>query len=116
VTESEFQALVLDMANLFGWRSYHTHDSRRSAAGFPDLVLVRRERLIFAELKTERGRVGDAQSEWLDALDAIPGIEVYLWRPSDTGRIEHVLRYGPDERPRLRSTDTMRRQSVDGAS
>ena len=37
VTEGEFQAWVLDLANRNGWLAYHTHDSRKSAAGFPDV-------------------------------------------------------------------------------
>ena len=38
--ESDFQRAVIEMARLHGWLVYHTHDSRRSAPGFPDLVLV----------------------------------------------------------------------------
>src|SRR5688572_19177552 len=41
-TERAFQAQVVKYARLMGWTAYHTHDSRRSQAGFPDLVLVRR--------------------------------------------------------------------------
>ena len=41
MTEKKFQAAVLQIANMYGWLAYHTHDSRRSAPGFPDLVLVR---------------------------------------------------------------------------
>lgn len=40
VMEKVFQAQVLDLAHLSGWLCYHTHNSRRSAPGFPDLVLV----------------------------------------------------------------------------
>lgn len=90
-TEAELLALVMDAARLRGWLAYHTHDSRHSAAGFPDVVLVRRERVVFAELKTERGKVGIHQQMWLEALrDA--GQAVYLWRPSDGDQILEVLR------------------------
>ncbi len=92
VTEPEFQAQVCQFATLCGWRYYHTLDSRKSVAGFPDLVLVRPPRLVFAELKTERGHVAAEQELWLDALKLVPGVEARLWRPSDWPTIQSVLR------------------------
>ena len=80
--ERAFQEAVLQLARLHGWLAYHTHDSRRSQAGFPDLVLVRGQRVVFAELKSAKGRVRPAQRVWLDRLEAA-GAETYLWRPSD---------------------------------
>ena len=84
--------VIVEMATLFGWRHYHTWSSVHSPAGFPDLVLVRPPRLIFAELKSQVGRVTPAQKAWLDDLYATPSTEVYLWRPSDLDDIERVLR------------------------
>jgi hypothetical protein len=83
LTERQFQAQVVGLAKFYGWREYHTHDSRRSQPGFPDLVLVRGEELIFAELKTEKGRVRPEQVEWMAVLEQVPGVDVFLWRPSD---------------------------------
>ena len=71
-TEAQFQRTVTEYAALTGWLWYHTHDSRRSHAGFPDLCLVRGDRLIFAELKSERGRVRLEQEAWLQALGPTP--------------------------------------------
>lgn len=104
-SEAAFQQQVLNLAGFYDWRCYHTHDSRRSQPGFPDLVLVRGPELIFAELKTEKGRVRPEQAEWIAALsevgaavdavaqaaaldgyqpgDQTPRVDVYLWRPSD---------------------------------
>jgi hypothetical protein len=92
VAERELTGYVADLAHLFGWRRYHTWLSRHSPAGFPDEVLVRGARLIVAELKSERGKVSAAQVEWLDALGQVPGVETYVWRPSDMDRIAEVLR------------------------
>lgn len=91
ISERDFQQQVVDLARLFGYFVYHTHDSRRSEAGWPDLTLCRPPRLIFAELKTERGKVRPAQQQWLDALRGA-GQEAYLWRPSQWEQIVATLR------------------------
>lgn len=91
--EDELQALVIGMARLRGWRVYHTHDSRRSPAGWPDLILARPPRLLAVELKSERGRVTVKQREWLEGLAAC-GVSVAVWRPSDWlgGAVDAALR------------------------
>lgn len=97
-TEKQFQSNVLAVAKPLGWMAYHTFDSRRSAAGFPDLVLVHpgQRRILFWELKTEKGRVAPAQKLWISALSAlgIVGIDARIMRPSDwvDGTIENELR------------------------
>ena len=91
ISEKDFQANVVALAKASGWkRIYHTWDSRRSEKGFPDLVMLRGERLLVAELKTERGRVRPEQHEWLDAF-AEAGVETHIWRPSDMVNIAQVL-------------------------
>src|SRR5581483_7930446 len=56
LADKQWQAQVLALARLYGYRAYHVYDARRSAPGFTDLVLVRRPRVIFVELKTDHGR------------------------------------------------------------
>jgi len=92
VTEREFQTDVVKTARGCGWITYHTHDSRRSDKGFPDLVMVR-ERVVFAELKTDRGTASAEQQEWLRRLKRA-GAEVYLWRPADMPDITATLTRG----------------------
>lgn len=100
VTEGAFQRSVVQTATPWGWATAHFHDSRRqvrpgvfvgdrAAAGFPDLVLAR-ERLIIAELKTEMGRLTAAQRDWLVLLRQA-GVEVYVWRPSMGRQILETL-------------------------
>jgi hypothetical protein len=84
-----FQADVLRLAKLLGWRAYHTFDSRRSQKGYPDLTLVR-DRVIVAELKAEAGKTTVEQDEWIEAFRAA-GVAAYCWRPSDWSEIEKVL-------------------------
>jgi len=101
LTESELQQRIIDRAEALGWLVYHTYDSRRSASGFPDLVLAREGRVIFVEVKAEKGRLSKSQAEWLRELGiGKPSIqseyvyrshEVYVWRPSDIAWIKDVL-------------------------
>jgi DNA primase len=80
------------LARLSGWLTYHTHDSRRSTAGFPDLVLVRPPAVLFAELKSESGALRPEQEAWLRKLARCEGVGARVWRPSDWPGIERTLR------------------------
>lgn len=91
ISERVFQEQIRKLALYLGWLCYHTHDSRRSAAGFPDCVLVRGNRVIYAELKAAKGRVTPEQQAWLESLRRAEK-EVYLWRPADIDEIERLLR------------------------
>ena len=91
-TEKEFLQTVRELAQLYGWLCYHTWNSQHSPAGFPDLVLVRPPRVVFAELKVGRNRPTPAQQQWLNMLGACPQVEAYLWTPNDWPQIEQVLR------------------------
>lgn len=102
MTERAFQDSIAATARLLSWRVFHIRAARTAngwrtpvafdGQGFPDLVLVR-ERIIYAEIKLERGRLSPEQVAWLEDLRAA-GQEVYVWRPSDwaSGAIEDVLR------------------------
>ena len=103
MSERELQDAIIELAKLLGWRCMHqrparTIDSWRTSiighAGFPDLVLLRPPRLVFAELKSKKGRVDFDQATWLNGLNEVKGVEQYLWRPADweLGTVEEVLR------------------------
>lgn len=102
MTEKQLQNAVVKLATYQGWQHYHTWNSFRSVAGFPDLVLAHNDqrRLIFAELKTEKGKMTNAQTGWLHLLGAVTDglpqgrVGVHLWRPSDwaDGTVEKVLK------------------------
>lgn len=94
MSEADLLSNVREMARVTGWMAYHTRDSRRSDIGFPDLVMVRKNRVLFVELKSEKGKPTAAQIEWLHALMLTRRAETYLWRPSQwlDGTIEGMLR------------------------
>jgi microcompartment protein CcmK/EutM len=110
--EAAFQAAVIDLARRSRWRVAHFRKVRTvdrqgrprwrtpvaaDGAGFPDLVLARSGRLIFAELKSETGSVDPEQRVWRERLEelqlAAEGAVLYrVWRPRDWPAIEEALR------------------------
>ncbi len=93
VSEKQFRQTIVDLCKLYGWKYYFTWNSKNSPAGFPDLVLVRNDRIIFAELKSEKGKLTEVQEEWLEALSFCGDKhEVYVWRPSNAEKIAEILR------------------------
>lgn len=79
--EIEFQRMVTDLCDWLRLTWHHETDSRRSRAGFPDLVIVGNA-VIFVELKAPKGRVSPDQQRWLHAL-MLAGAEAHVWRPED---------------------------------
>lgn len=148
MTEREFQRWVIDQARSFGWGVtlsarkvmlaeaagygveappldglvFHPQYSLGSEPGWPDLTLIRRRdrRLIFAELKSQKGQLSPRQAEVLGLLRELelepsglvrgeaqrpnpsesrmrmlgdlPRIEVHVWRPEDLQAIAETLR------------------------
>lgn len=95
-SEKQFQDNVIALAKSLGFTLiYHTHDSRRSQPGFPDLVLVNPSRgiTLWRELKSARGRISAAQQQWIEGLKNA-GHDAGYWRPEDwaTERIHAELR------------------------
>jgi len=149
MTEAELQRRVITLARSLGWGVtqaaaekqaaeaiaygveppeldglvFHPRYSLGSEPGWPDLTLIRRRdrRLIFAELKGDKGRLKPRQEAVLDLLRCLevgrsicgegphpkgsegseerryccwPWIQIFVWRPADleAGRIEEGLR------------------------
>jgi hypothetical protein len=98
--EADWQQTVIELARLFKWRVAHFRKARTNKGwrtpvqadgkGFPDLVLVR-DRIVYAELKGEKGRLSADQEAWRDAILGAGG-EWYLWRPGDWEEVQRVLR------------------------
>ena len=90
--EVRFMADVMRTARDLGFLVYHTHDSRRSTPGFPDLVLCNGHRVLFVELKRQREKPTREQILWLNLLRHTGKVEVYLWRPKDWPDVVTILR------------------------
>ena len=77
IPERQLQAHVELMLRSLGWMYYHTHDSRRSVSGFPDLVALRGRRMVVLELKRDGASATPEQRQWLRAF-AETGVEAYI--------------------------------------
>lgn len=89
--EECFLQAVKALANAFGWtKFYHTRKSQRSDPGWPDCVIARPGRVIYAELKMPGKYPTKDQMEWMELLKW-GGNEVYLWFPVDWKEIIEVL-------------------------
>ncbi len=91
ITEKEFQRQVLDVARIYGWRVYHPMLSKWSERGFPDLTMIRPPRVVFAELKSDKGKLSIHQDEWAELLLDCPGVEYHVWRPFQLDEIAKLL-------------------------
>jgi hypothetical protein len=80
--EKSFQRTVVDAAMTLGWICVHFPNAIINPTGWPDLILIGHRRVLFRELKTDRGKVSRFQQEWIDKLSAA-GADVAVWRPSD---------------------------------
>ncbi len=140
LTEAAFQTSVVGLLRVYGWpHIYHApaggHAPARAGGrrvaleqlpegrGFPDLLAVKGPRILVAELKTDKGRIGPGQVEWLEAFELVaaaiaalipadlgggyapPIVEAYLWRPRDWDTLHDVIRAG---QPRRRDLDPVR--------
>jgi hypothetical protein len=95
VSERELQDAVIEIAQMLGWRVAHFRPAKTAqgwrtavqgdGVGYPDITMTRNGFLIFAELKSQKGKLGPSQQEWLDALTAVSVAEdrvhTFLWRP-----------------------------------
>jgi hypothetical protein len=98
IREKDFTRTVSEYASLRGWLVAHFRPAmdrhgrwktpvQGDGTGFPDLVMARAGKVIFAELKTDNGKMTDNQGVWLYVLP-----NAYLWRPSDWERIQEILK------------------------
>ena len=91
---------VKQTAELCGWLAYHTHDSRRSDGGFPDLILAKPPWLLVFEAKKGKKEVramltskgGPAQLEWIRRFGAVTEIVAAVITPDDEKWVRDLIR------------------------
>lgn len=92
ISEAQWQTQVIELAEALGWHAYHTHDSRRSNPGCPDLELLRGATMLRLELKTEDGKVSGAQQAYIDRLKQIKFVHAAIARPRHWDEIAETLK------------------------
>ena len=101
-TEADLQEALRQRCRLLRLPYFHAHSSLKSAAGFPDSVIVRPPDrypdppwLLLWELKTESGWLTGEQIVWGTVLRAVqhqmPGLDYRVLRPSSWPQVERVL-------------------------
>lgn len=107
-SEWEFTNAVIELAKGHGWIPFHiprrAYENAKIPAGFPDLMLRRRDEagrssLIFAELKTndkETSIVREPQQEFLE--DLAQHVPTFVFRYQDWDYVERILRDGPPDK------------------
>ncbi len=102
LTEAEFQAQVIQLAQLHGWDWMHVErmgdkkgwrtPTKGTIRQWPDLTLLRGHRIVYAELKAQKAPPPPAeQKNVLQKLSDVPCNEVFVWRPSDWPLIMETL-------------------------
>lgn len=103
MSEAQLLHHFLDLAKALHWKTAHFRPAMTTrgwrtpvegdGAGYPDLILLRRNRGLAVELKREKVVVPEAQQEWLDAFERA-GFEACVWRPGQwvSGEIATALR------------------------
>jgi hypothetical protein len=92
ISEAELQQNIITLARRCGYYVFHSWSSLHSERGMPDLIIVA-DRLIFMEVKTERGRLSREQRDVIHRLRAA-GCLALVVRPSMWSQIENMLLSG----------------------
>ena len=91
-SEADFQNAIIKLAKQNGWLIYHTHDSRKSQSGFPDLIMLKGNYMIVSELKSRTGKLSEAQAQWIKAFEGVKITNINIWKPgTDNDEIVEML-------------------------
>lgn len=98
-SEADFSSWLEDLLTLRGWLWQHQRPAQTAKGwrtaisgtpGFPDIVACRGERLLFVELKSDKGTLSPEQRVWLAALGRA-SVERHVWRPRDRDAVMAAL-------------------------
>ena len=102
ISERDFQREVIAYARHKGWIVAHFRPAKTNKGwrtpvsadgkGFPDLLMVRGDRMVVCELKSKLGKMSKDQNKWFKAFALVKGhIYVAKWMPADWPEILKVL-------------------------
>jgi len=93
--ESDFQQAIITLAETCGWLVYHVANVQRqlrssTSVGFPDLILVKQQKLVAWECKIPPNKPTYNQNIWIKALQ-LAGVECRVITPDDWSYIQDIL-------------------------
>ena len=99
MSELTLEREIIRLAERYGWYVYSVRRSDLAQPngtthrGYPDLTLLHDGMIVFAELKTRKGKLSEHQERWINRLRGT-FTSVHVWRPQDwlDGTIEKVIR------------------------
>lgn len=103
VSEDALLTAIIGWLRHNRWLAVHHRNSKagilQGDRGVPDILAAKPPRLVLIETKRETEKLEPPQEVWRAALEACPGIEYHVFRPSDwrTGVVERVLGGGDVE-------------------
>jgi hypothetical protein len=103
-SETSLRVMIAGLAAELDWRWMHVRPARSSrpgvwltavdgplGVGWPDLFLVRGDRSLAIEVKTDRGELSPEQRDVLARL-SMAGVETFVATPETMRALEAVLR------------------------
>ena len=101
ISEADWMRQVTELAEMLGWSWAHFRPAKTAhgwrtpvsgplGAGWPDLTLVRDDRLLFVELKRDKNARPTPDQTFVLTLLGIAA-ETYVWRPSDWDDVARIL-------------------------
>ena len=105
-SEAALQSEVIRLAKMHGWLVFRPTPHqvnqvwRTDGRGFPDLTLGHPHRgLLFLELKSDTGRLTEAQRDWGDILERYGEYYVIRWAQLQM-LVDRLAQRGDNEPPR----------------
>ncbi len=84
MNETQYRGQVVKISEYCGVEAhFHNLYSIGSDKDFPDLLIIKRPRLIVAELKV-KAKFEPGQIRWLELFAGCTSIESYKWRSGET--------------------------------
>ena len=89
ISEADWTFFLVLYAEKHRWKVVHFPDSIKilGSAGAPDLLMMRGDKTITAELKTEKGQLSRFQKMWKNSNP----MNYQVWRPSEWEWIKYEL-------------------------
>ncbi len=106
-TEDEMLEALMELGPSLGYLTYHTHDSRHSPAGYPDVSLIGNGMAVWVELKGEGEKMTPAQERYAERIGDLPHpCWHFLVHPSTYDNlVQRLVTWREEYRHALRDTE-----------